>query len=219
VASPQTFETDPALAWGFYGHRLNLYRATKPHAGFGILREWGERMPFGYGVFTSNVDGHFHRAGFDTKRLVECHGSIHHLQCSAPCSTAIWPADDFKPEVDAENCQLVNELPRCPWCGSLARPNILMFGDGAWQDGRSSAQETYLRNWLDGVQRLVVVELGAGSAIPSVCHFSHELVGRHGARLVRINPREATVPMARDVSIAAPALASLLAIEATLRQG
>jgi NAD-dependent SIR2 family protein deacetylase len=64
VASPRTFDTDPALAWGFYGHRLSLYRRTVPHAGFGILRGWGERMLYGCGVFTSNVDGQFQRAGF-----------------------------------------------------------------------------------------------------------------------------------------------------------
>ena len=218
VASPRTFETDPALAWGFYGHRLNLYRATEPHAGFAILRGWGERMLYGYGAFTSNVDGHFQRAGFGTKNMAECHGSIHHLQCSVPCGTAIWPADKFTPVVDSENCLLVSEPPRCPRCGALARPNILMFGDGAWEDARSSGQEADLRNWVDGVQRLVVVELGAGTAIPSVRHFSHRLVANHGARLIRINPREATVPMSDDVSIAAPALASLLAIDAALRQ-
>ena len=28
VASLETFHTDPTLAWGFYGHRLSLYRRT-----------------------------------------------------------------------------------------------------------------------------------------------------------------------------------------------
>jgi len=28
MANPRWFESDPELAWGFYGHRLNLYRAT-----------------------------------------------------------------------------------------------------------------------------------------------------------------------------------------------
>ena len=32
LANPRWFEDDPELAWGFYGHRLNLYRATTPHA-------------------------------------------------------------------------------------------------------------------------------------------------------------------------------------------
>src|SRR3712207_5697228 len=30
IANPASFETDPSLAWGFYGHRLALYRATVP---------------------------------------------------------------------------------------------------------------------------------------------------------------------------------------------
>ena len=119
VASPRTFETDPALAWGFYGHRLDLYRRTRPHAGFELLRAWGDRTMQGCGVFTSNVDGHFQRAGFSASPLAECHGSIHHLQCSVPCGTAIWPADEFEPQVDAETCMLVNEPPRCPWCDCL----------------------------------------------------------------------------------------------------
>src|SRR5438874_2311271 len=31
LANPQWFTSDPAFAWGFYGHRLNLYRQTQPH--------------------------------------------------------------------------------------------------------------------------------------------------------------------------------------------
>ena len=41
IASPAAFESDPGLAWGFYGHRLNLYRATVPHDGFHLLRRIG----------------------------------------------------------------------------------------------------------------------------------------------------------------------------------
>lgn len=216
VASPRSFETDPPLAWGFYGHRLNLYRATAPHAGFGLLRAWGERLPQGVGVFTSNVDGHFQRSGFDAGRLAECHGSINHLQCSRPCSGVIWPADTFEPVVDTEACQLLNDPPTCPRCGALARPNILMFGDGAWQEARSGAQEARLDDWLSGVRRLVIVELGAGTAVPSVRHFSHRLAAHRGARLIRINPREAEVPGPGHVPIAGPALATLRAIQARL---
>lgn len=86
VASPRTFVREPALAWGFYGHRLELYRRTVPHTGFGLLHAWGERMLHGAFVFTSNVDGQFQRAGFGEDVVAECHGSIHHLQCTRPCS-------------------------------------------------------------------------------------------------------------------------------------
>lgn len=149
VASPRTFGSDPALAWGFYGHRLDLYRRTAPHAGFHVLRRWGERMLHGYGVFTSNVDGHFQRAGFDAAAVTEFHGSIHHLQCTRSCGSGIWSADAFAPTVDLKACRLAGPAPRCPRCGAIVRPNILMFGDFGWIDSRSAAQEAALRRWLE----------------------------------------------------------------------
>ena len=68
-------------------------------------------------------------SGFAADRIDECHGSIHHLQCLDACMPEIWPADDFIPEVDMEKCRLLSDLPRCPACDGIARPNILMFGD------------------------------------------------------------------------------------------
>src|SRR5438045_8933631 len=43
LANPAWFEKDPTLAWGFYGHRLNLYRKTEPHDGFRMLLSWRNR--------------------------------------------------------------------------------------------------------------------------------------------------------------------------------
>src|SRR5262245_42623494 len=40
LANPRWFFADPTLAWGFYGHRMELYRRTVPHLGFEILRGW-----------------------------------------------------------------------------------------------------------------------------------------------------------------------------------
>src|ERR1700677_2358509 len=34
LANPAWFAADPCRAWGLYGHRLNLYRATQPRDGF-----------------------------------------------------------------------------------------------------------------------------------------------------------------------------------------
>src|SRR3954447_6070260 len=44
LANPHWFAADPQLAWGFYGHRLNLYRATRPHAGFAGLTRLAAKM-------------------------------------------------------------------------------------------------------------------------------------------------------------------------------
>src|SRR3954447_9235165 len=51
MSNPHWFRADPELAWGFFGHRLHLYRDAVPHAGFAILRRWAERMPHGAFVF------------------------------------------------------------------------------------------------------------------------------------------------------------------------
>ena len=110
-------------------------------------------------MFTSNVDGHFARAGFDESCIAECHGSIHHLQCLDGCRGDIWPADAFHPQIDEENCRLTSDFPRCPHCGGMARPNILMFGDWGWLEDRSEAQRRRLQNWLRKVERLLVIEV------------------------------------------------------------
>src|SRR5215475_14880298 len=64
MSNPQWFVSDPELAWGFMGHRMHLYRDTTPHAGFQMLRRWGEKKPLGYFIYTSNVDGQFQKSGF-----------------------------------------------------------------------------------------------------------------------------------------------------------
>ena len=70
MANPTWFEIDPKLAWGFYGHRLKLYESTTPHRGYNMLLEMASNTPNGYFVFTSNVDGHFFKSGYDRHRVV-----------------------------------------------------------------------------------------------------------------------------------------------------
>lgn len=213
IASPQSFRDTPQLAWGFYGHRLDLYRRTKPHAGFTILQRWSERATLGSFIYTSNVDGQFQAAGFSEMRLHECHGSLHWLQCLQPCCGAVWSAAALCPQIDVQNCLWRGELPLCPYCSGLARPNVLMFGDGAWLDARYDQQFTRMAHWLESTRRLVVIEIGAGTSVTTVRHLSDRLVRQFNARLVRINPREPGVDMALDVGIGAGALQTLQAIE------
>jgi NAD-dependent SIR2 family protein deacetylase len=215
LADPAHFADDPTLAWGFYGHRLALYRATVPHAGFGVLRRWSQRRPAR--VFTSNVDGQFQRAGFAEDVVTECHGSIHRLQCTLDCGQPVWPADDVAVDVDTATMRATGPLPACPSCGALARPNILMFGDHEWVADRSREQMLRHRDFLRSTDRnrLVVVELGAGTGVPTVRREAEAASAGSGA-LIRINVREPSIRHNRGVSIAAPAEATLLALEKLL---
>lgn len=186
MANPRAFRDDLRQAWGFYGHRLDLYRRTDPHDGFRNLLELGLRFSKGFFVFTSNVDGQFQKAGFPENRIVECHGSLHFLQCVDACRPEIWSADPFRPEVDLTTCRLLSPLPTCPFCQGPARPNVLMFGDGEWLGERTREQILLFRGWFRSVSRPVVLEIGAGQSVPTVRHFGESLQ----CPLVRINPRE-----------------------------
>lgn len=216
IANPKGFVQDASRAWGFYGHRLALYRQTEPHAGFAILKRWADAMPLGATVFTSNVDGQFQKAGFAPAQIHECHGSVHHLQCLKPCADTIWSAQDVEPQVDVQKCRMTSALPTCPECHSLARPNVMMFNDWDWLPTRTDEQAQRQEAWLQSTGRPVVVELGAGTAIPSVRHFSQRIITEFSGRLIRINPREWQVPTPLDVGLPVPALAGLQAIDTLL---
>jgi NAD-dependent SIR2 family protein deacetylase len=215
IANPRWFHDDPHLAWGFYGHRLNLYRATPPHAGFETLIKWAKTKGEFF-VFTSNVDGHFQQAGFADEPIVECHGSIHHLQCMRPCCDDIR-ANDATVSVDESTMRAADPLPRCPHCGGLARPNVLMFSDMQWASSRTDGQEDRFREWLDrigeGGKRLAIVEVGAGTAVPTVRLTCERIAATFDeATLIRINPREPQVP--RDgIGLPMGALAALESLD------
>ena len=211
MGSPEALQQRPAAAWGIYGQQLNLYRAAAPHAGFGLIRAWGQRMQQGCFVFTSNVDGHFQKAGFPSARVYECRGSIHRLQCVANCEGSIWSTADLRPQVDEAACEWRGELPTCPRCGALARPNILMTDDWRWNETRSAQQRMLLDMWLDSVQAPLVLEIGAGRAVPTVRNFTRRMQLR-GSRLIRINLHEANIHNPGDIELALGARQALQAL-------
>jgi NAD-dependent SIR2 family protein deacetylase len=217
MASPDHFSSDPPLGWGFYGHRTNLYRQTRPHAGFAILKAWADRMRRGGFVFTSNVDHHFQKAGFGEDQVVECHGSVEWWQCLADCGAGIFPADSAEIPVDPSTFRAGDPLPACPVCGKLARPNILMFDDWGWDSRRTREQQVRLEQWFERLDsgKIAIVELGAGRAIPTVRRFCEGVASALGATLIRINVRESEVPRGQ-VGLAMGALDGLRAIDERL---
>lgn len=213
IASPRKFKQNPALAWGFYGHRLDIYRKTEPHTGFAVLKALADKMPQGAFVVTSNVDGQFQKAGFPEHRILEIHGSIHHLQCIEPCRQEIWSADEINPFVDEVKCLWHGDMPQCPYCGELARPNVLMFYDADWVPKRTARQREYLEYWQYSLKTMVVLELGAGTALPTIRRFSLS----RGCPVIRIDPRNASLPPDAGVSLAMGARQALEQIATTMK--
>jgi|KBSSwiStaDraftv2_1062776.scaffolds.fasta_scaffold163481_2 NAD-dependent SIR2 family protein deacetylase len=221
MANPEWFVRAPELAWAFYGHRLNLYRATPPHEGFAKLLAWTKQKPHGGFIYTSNVDGHFERAGFAPDQIVECHGSIHHFQCCQPCGHSIWDAASETVCVEETQFRAVEPRPVCRHCGALARPNVLMFGDAQWIPDRTGAQHRRLEYWLRKVRAarapLAVLEFGAGTAVPSVRLFSETVARDLRGVLIRVNPREAQAPRGH-IELPAGALATIHRLESLMAE-
>ncbi len=71
-----------------------------------------------------------------------------------------------------------------------------MFGDWGWDSSHAETQQRRLQSWLASIDgaRVVVVECGAGKAIPTVRHSCEEIARRYDATLIRINPRDPEVP-------------------------
>lgn len=218
LANPEWFDADPPLAWGFYGHRLGLYRTTVPHDGFEVLLAWARRMAYGSFVYTSNVDGQFQRAGFSSERILEIHGSMHWMQCTADCGIGIFSAGPVHLAVDDFTMRACPPLPQCPSCGCVARPNVLMFRDMSWDDSLACGQQAELNKWLQVVERSRVccVELGAGLAIPSVRQLCEQAAVAFGTPLIRINPFDSAVSDG-NIGLRMSALAGLQAINSLLQ--
>ncbi len=193
MATPKLFQTNPSLAWAFYGHRLHLYRETIPHEGFHLLRDLVNKKMYNYFIFTSNVDGQFQKAGFDEDAIVEVHGSIHYMQCTQRCNKEVWSANESIVDVDMEQF-LARTLPECPYCHSLARPNILMFGDwNVWNSKRFNLQIARYNTWIkkNKSAKIVIIEIGAGTAIPTI-RYEGEKIAKQlmNTAFIRINPDE-----------------------------
>ena len=215
MANPQWFTEDPKLAWGFYGHRLNLYQKTKPHSGFNTLLTKFKEEKIPMFVFTSNVDSHFQKTGFSEEQIMECHGSLMHLQCIEECGQPIWPiSPDLLIQINPLNLLAKEPLPSCPQCGSLARPNILMFSDFDWNSTRTYSQRQRFEKWIEKFKNknLLIIELGAGTNIPTVRLTCEEVYQSAGNHFIRVNPRESECGLKNTLSIPLGAMEAINAI-------
>jgi hypothetical protein len=77
-----------------------------------------------------------------------------------------------------------------------------MFDDWHWVETRTRRQRMRYEAWLSSVGQIVVIELGAGGAIPTVRSMSE----RFGPHVVRINPRDYAIDPGKGLGLAGGAL-------------
>jgi hypothetical protein len=93
-----------------------------------------------------------------------------------------------------------------------------MFGDGSWLPDRTRIQEHTFNRFLaaHAGQRIAVIEMGAGCAIPTI-RATSERIGwnMEYATVIRINPREPEIK-APHISLPCGALEGLRKIDELL---
>ena len=150
LCRPSLMDEDPALFFGFWGHCYNRYVDAEPHEGYAILRRWctdvlpidrvgnsesdiGHAAALGnHWVYTSNVDGHFHRSGFAKELVLELHGSCAGERgwfCRA-CAGA-HPADDIAKADAGSSHNLVAVAPPAGYRFGVDPQSMTLPDDGA----------------------------------------------------------------------------------------
>ena len=124
LATPEAFHRNPKLVWDFYTTRREGAGTTEPNPGHYALVDLENRFAE-FMLITQNIDGLHQRAG--SQNLVELHGNLRRIRCSRGCGIV----DEWQ--------ELPENVPVCPHCGALLRPDVVWFGEQLPVDGLQAA--------------------------------------------------------------------------------
>lgn len=129
----RALQSQPARTWQLFGAMRGPIAKAQPNAAHLALARFEEGLEAhqNYLLITQNVDGLHQRAG--SQKVVELHGSIGKTRCTnTECS--LQPFEDRAEHSDS--------VPHCSVCGSVLRPDIVLFGESlppfaSWQAKRA----------------------------------------------------------------------------------
>jgi NAD-dependent deacetylase len=179
LATPQAFAHNPTLVWRFYNWRRSLVAHCTPNTAHHILVEIENHLER-FTLITQNIDGLHKIAG--SQHVIEMHGSLWRMRCTR-CQNSWEDRQVHPPE----------HLPYCQDCGSLARPDVVWFGEPLDGDILEEAMEAAAQaQWMLVVGTSAIVHPAA--TIPMIARSA-------GARLVEINPESTPLTPHADLAI------------------
>ncbi len=194
VASLSVFRYHPEkfFAW-MRPLALEILQAQPNSAHLGLARL--ERAGYLHAIITQNIDGLHHRAG--SLRVLEVHGSLRTLTCIG-CYHRFDSAGYIDPYL--EN----GEIPRCPDCRNILKPDVVLF-----------EEQLPIHIWLEAQKEsdrcdLMIVG-GSSLEVMPVAGLPMRVVENHAA-LILINQsptyidERADVVLRGDVAVIIPAL-------------
>lgn len=167
VATPTAFAGDPALVWRFHNALRAHMKVAAPNPGHLALAALERRFGNRFTLATQNIDGLHQAAG--SRNVLELHGRLSRVRCAACTYVADRPGEDLP------------DLPRCPECGAMLRPDVVWFEEmlphGVWREAYKAAEgcDCFL---VVGTSALVFPAAGlievAGSARARILEFNLE---------------------------------------------
>lgn len=177
MISSEFFYEHPEQFYDFYFHEM-IYENAQPndaHIALAKLEAMGKLQA----VITQNIDGLHQKAG--SKEVCELHGSIHRNYCQR-CHAFYDLKDMLKQR---------NQVPRCPQCGGIIKPDVVLYGESLSMDVINRAV-----HHLEHADMLIV---GGTSLV--VYPAAGLLRYFHGKTLVLINKEETEVDSSADLVI------------------
>ncbi|MHC4562323.1 MAG: SIR2 family NAD-dependent protein deacylase [Planctomycetota bacterium] len=186
VASVQGFESDPEAVWRFYIERITQYTHVEPNAGHAALAELERQTAERGGSFTlitQNIDGLHQAAG--SRNVLELHGNGRRVRCTQ-C--------EYERQIDAEP---LSNLPTCPDCRAVLRPDVVWFGESLPIDIFLAAEHAARHCDL-------FISVGTSSVVQPAASLI-EIADGAGAKTIEVNPDRTPVSDLADITLRGPA--------------
>jgi NAD-dependent deacetylase len=187
VATPRAFERDPAFVWRFYHMRRANLATVQPNPGHHALVELENRLGADFTLVTQNVDGLHQLAG--SRNVLEIHGAIRRVRCCR-CT-----------RITDRGTETLPEMPRCPACDGLLRPDVVWFEEALPEDiWQQAVRAVAACNCFLVIGTSAVVYPAAGLI---------DLARAEGANVIEVNLELSAASERADVSLLGPSGSSL----------
>jgi len=183
VASLSTFRTEPERFFVWFRPLASLIFNADPnpaHIGLAKLEQAGRI----HSIITQNIDNLHQKAG--SQNVIEMHGTLRTLSCTQ-CFQKEQSVKYIKAFVEQ------GELPYCPNCGGILKPDAILFGEQlpqkAWFEAQRNSRECDL-----------MLVAGSSLEVLPVAGLPMQAIDR-GAHLVILNNETTYLNVRADVVI------------------
>ena len=189
LATPDAFQNNPALVWGWYEWRRMKVMRAQPNSAHLAIAALETRVPR-LTVVTQNVDDLHERAG--SRDVLHLHGQLNSPFCFACRRPAVYP--DAIPDEPEGGRQV--EPPRCS-CGGRIRPGVVWFGEMLPKTEWDAANDA--ANHCD-----VFLSIGTSSVVQPAASLTMMAIQR-GAITIQVNPNPTALDDQVTLNLPGPA--------------